>query len=161
VSELDKVRMGTGQLGRVIVLRLAPGNDILKTIKEVAEKENIKAGIVLSGAASLTQATLRNVRMFPNKFPITDRERIYIEKEEPLEMLNLSGNISSNKGEVHVHCHLTISSGLDDGIAYGGHLVDGCIVFSTGEIAIAEVSGVAIERQVDPETKALELYFKP
>lgn len=161
MSELDKVRMGTGKLGKVIVLRLAPGNDILKTIKEVAEKENITAGVVLSGAASLTQSTLRNVRLFPKKFPITDRERIYVEKDEPLELLNLSGNISRNNGEVHVHCHFSVSSGLDDGVAFGGHLVDGCIVFSTGEVVIAEITGVSMQRKPDPETKAPELYFEP
>jgi len=49
-----------------------------------------------------------------------DRNRIYTSKKEPLELLSLSGNIARKNGEVYVHCHITISSGLDD----AGPMVD-------------------------------------
>lgn len=161
MSELEKIRMGKGELSRVVVARLAPGCDLLNSLKEIAETENIQAGVVLSGAASLSQVTLRNVRLFPDNFPLSDRHRIYTPKEEPLELLSLSGNISRRDGEVHIHCHVTISSGLEDGRAYGGHLIEGCLVFTTGEVVIAEITGIEMKRNIDPETHALELYLEP
>ncbi len=161
MNELQKIRIGKGELGRVLAIRLAPGCDLLKSLREIAEKENLRVGVVLSGAASLSQVILRNVRLFPDEFPITDRQRIYTPKKEPLELLSLSGNISKKDGEVHIHCHITISSGLEDGRAYGGHLIEGCVIFSTGEVVIAEIAGIEMKRDIDPETHALELYLEP
>jgi len=161
MSELENIRISRGELGRVMVMRLAPGCDLIKSLEEIAERENLRSAVVLSGAASLRQVTLRNVRLFPDGFPITDRYRIYTPKKEPLELLSLSGNISRKDGEVHIHCHATVSSGLEDGRAYGGHLVEGCVVFSTCEVVIAEITGLEMKRSIDPETHALELYFEP
>lgn len=161
MSGQEKIRMGKGALGRIFVARLAPGCDLLNSLKRVAETEDIRAGVILSGAASLSQATLRNVRLFPDNFPIEDRHRIYTPKKEPLELLSLSGNISRKDGEVLIHCHITISSGLEDGRAYGGHLIEGCVVFSTGEIVIGEITGIEMKRITDPETHAFELYIEP
>ena len=132
-----------------------------KGIEEIARRENIQSGIVLSGAGSLRQVTLRNVRLFPDEFPIMDRNRIYTPKKEPLELLSLSGNISREEDKVHIHCHVTVSSGLDDGRAYGGHLIEGCVVFSTCEVIIAEITGLKMKRNTDPETRVLELYLEP
>ena len=64
-------------------------------------------------------------------------------KDEPLELLSLSGNIARrDDGTVVVHGHMVVSSGLEDGRAYGGHLIEGTIVFSTMELVLAETSGL-------------------
>jgi hypothetical protein len=78
-----------------------------------------------------------------------------------MELLSLSGNISRKDGEVSIHGHITISSGLDDGRAYGGHLIEGCVVFSTCEVIIAEITGLEMKRNIDSETRVLELYPQP
>ena len=161
MSELEKIRMSIGELGRVVVMRLAPGCDLMKSLEEIPKRENLRSGVILSGAGSLRQVTLRNVRLFPDDFPITDRDRIYTMKKEPLELLSLSGNISRKDGEVSVHCHITISSGLDEGMAYGGHLTEGCVVFSTCEVIIAEIVGLKMKRNIDPETRVPELFLEP
>lgn len=161
MSELEKLRIGRGSLGRVVAFRLGPGSDLKKSLEAIAERENIQAGVVLCGAGSLSQVTLRNVRLFPEEFPVTDRNRIYTPKKEPLELLSLSGSISKKDGEIYVHCHVTISSGLDDGRAYGGHLIEGCLVFSFCEVILAEVTGLELKRGIDPETGAVELFFGP
>ena len=160
MNKLEKVRMSRGALGKVIAMRLGPGYDLLKSLEEIVKRENLRSGVILSGAGSLSQVTLRNVRLFPDEFPIMDRNRIYTPKKEPLELLSLSGNIATREGEVHIHCHITVSSGLDDGRAYGGHLTEGCVIFSFCEVMIAEVTGLEMKRSTDPETKALELYFE-
>ena len=33
VSELEKIRMGKGELGRVVVMRLGPGCDLMKSLE--------------------------------------------------------------------------------------------------------------------------------
>lgn len=151
--------MAEGALGRVVAIRLGPGDDVIKSLAEIVRQKNIKSGVVLSGAGVLSQVTLRNVRLFPEEFPVQDRNRIYTPKKEPLEVLSLSGNISRRDGEVHIHCHITVSSGLEDGRAYGGHLIEGCIVLAYCEIIIAEITGMEIKRRTDPETKGPELFF--
>jgi predicted DNA-binding protein with PD1-like motif len=45
-------------------------------------------------------------------------------------------------------------------LAYGGYLLKGTEIFSTGEIVIAEITGCRMIRLEDPETKAQELYFR-
>jgi uncharacterized protein len=158
LEDSRQTRSGLGKAGRVLVARLEPGSDLMPSLRTLAQRANIRTGVILSGVASFEKATIRNVGRRPEQYPITDQQRIFTPKEEPIELLALSGNISQKDGEVFVHAHVTISSGLDDGRAYGGHLVDGCIVLTTAELVIMELTGLAMERVHDPVTRALELY---
>jgi predicted DNA-binding protein with PD1-like motif len=157
---MSLIRKCTGSLSRVIAARFAPGCDLAESIETIAQEENITDGVILSGAASLRKAVLRNVGRFPGKFPITDDVRIFARRTDPMELLAISGNISTRDGHVHLHCHIVVSSGEEDGRAYGGHLLKGTEIFSTGEIVIAEITGCRMIRLEDPETKAQELYFR-
>lgn len=155
------IRLASGRLGKVVVARLAPGCELIESIKEICEREGIRHGIILGGAASLRRAALRNVRTFPDKWPLTDQNRIFTRLEGPLEMLSISGNISRKEdGEIWVHAHVAIATGTPDSLAFGGHLVEGAYILSTGEISIAELEGVDLTRMRDPETLGLELYPK-
>lgn len=156
---MEGIRYGIGGLGRVFVLRLGPGRDILRSLAWFAREQGIRAGVILSGVASLRRATLRNVASAPEPFPITDANRVYTPKDEVLELVSLAGNIAQRGDEVVVHAHFTVSSGSEPGLAYGGHLIEGCEVLSTGEIVIAEIEGTPVTRRIDPETKAAEIYF--
>lgn len=153
----NNITTATGRIGRIVAIRLAPGSDVLQSLKEVAEREGIKSGIIIGGAGSLRKVTLRNPRGYPTTFPITDDVRIYTPVEGPLEMTAIAGNIGyKENGEIFVHAHVTVSSGCPESIAYGGHLVDGCIIYSTGEFVIGEVEGMEIKRLLNEETHAYE-----
>lgn len=155
-----RITMASGRIGRIVAMRLAPGCDILKSIEEVAREEGITSGIILGGAASLTRATLRNVRGYnsPEVFPITDQFRIFTSLEGPLELVSISGTIGTkDDGQIAVHCHVAVSFGCPESIAYGGHLVPGAIVYSTGELLLAEVEGMDFRRPFNKETKTHEL----
>jgi hypothetical protein len=157
---LTGIRVGAGALGRVVALHMDPGVDVLKGIEAVVGSHGLRSAVILSGAGSLRQAVLRNVRSIPNQFPITDANRVYVAKDEPMELLSLTGNVAvRHDGRVVVHGHLTISSGQQDGLAFGGHLVEGSIVFSTMEIILAEITGMTLSRPVDAITHAAELTF--
>ena len=153
-----KIAMASGRLGRILVIRLAPGSDLLQSLEEIARKEEIISGIILGGAASLRRVVLRNVRGYPKAFPITNENRIFTPLEGPLELLSISGNISLREdGQLFVHAHITVSLGCPEGTAYGGHLVAGAIIYSTGELVLAETEGVELRRFLNDETKVYEL----
>jgi predicted DNA-binding protein with PD1-like motif len=155
-------RYAVGQLGRVVVIRLGPGEDILPAIIEIANECGINQAIILGGAASLTHAQLRNVRKYPEEFPITDGVRVFSSFDGPLELLSLSGNISQDEeGKPYLHCHAAISTGQPDATAYGGHLLPNTTVFSTAELSLVEVLGCDILRRDDPQTRVGELFFRP
>jgi uncharacterized protein len=154
------IRVGEGTLGRVLALHMDPGIDVLNGLQAALAGQGLRSAVILSGAGSLRRAVLRNVRSIPNEFPITNANRVFVAKDEPLELLSLTGNVAVRQdGVVVVHGHLVISSGLQDGLAYGGHLVEGSIVFSTMEIILAEIAGVSLTRTMDPITQAAELTF--
>jgi len=153
-----RITMASGKLGKIVVIRLAPGSDLLQSIEEVAHKEGITSGLILGGAASLTKVVLRNPRGYPKAFPITDEARIYTSLEGPLELLSISGNISLKEdGQTVVHAHVTVSSGCPESIAYGGHLVAGAIIYSTGELVLAETERIELRRVFNRKTKTYEL----
>lgn len=153
-------RHASGRMGRVVVMRLGPREDILPAILEIAAEYDIRHAIIIGGAASLTQAHLRNVRRYPDEFPITDEVRVFSELEGPLELLSLSGNISQTQdGQSYIHCHAAISVGKPDALAFGGHLLPDTLVYSTAELSMVEVLACEIRRTHDPETAVPELYF--
>ncbi len=155
---IDKAQ---GELGPVVALRLPPGADIYKTLEQVAESEGITSGLILSGLGSVKQVSLRNVRVFPEEFPIEDRHRVFTPKAEPMELLALTGNISHFTNRIHIHAHVVLSSGVGGGPVFGGHLVEGCIVFSTAEIVLCSIQGMPMLREMDPQTRTFELCFSP
>ncbi len=157
----EGTRYAVGQLGRVVVMRLGPGEDILPTIVRIADEAGVRQAVILGGAASLRQAHLRNVRRYPEDFPITDEVRVFSMIDGPLELLSLSGNISRTAdGASYIHCHAAVSTGKPDALAYGGHLLPDTTVFSTAELSLVEVVGCDILRLDDAETMVSELYFR-
>jgi hypothetical protein len=78
-----------------------------------------------------------------------------------MELLALTGNISQIKDHVQIHAHAVVSSGLEDARVFGGHLLEGCIVLSTAEIVLCCIRDMPMIREMDPHTKAVELYFSP
>lgn len=148
--------------GRVLAVRMAPGDDLYGTTVKICKEKGVKAGVIVSVAASLQRATLRNVWQFPNPWPINDECRIFTPIEGPLELLQMSGNITqTEKGETYLHAHATISMGRPEATCFGGHLVEGCTIFSTCEMVIAEIDNLAFMRLMDKQTKVGEIYGIP
>jgi predicted DNA-binding protein with PD1-like motif len=148
--------------GRVLAVRMAPGDDLYGTTLKIVKEKGIKAGVIISVAASLQRATLRNVWQFPNPWPISNECRIFTPIEGPLELLQMSGNITQTEdGEPYLHAHVTISMGRPEATCFGGHLVEGCTIFSTCEMVIAEIDNLAFLRLMDKQTKVGEVYGIP
>lgn len=149
-----------GRPGKVFVIRIKPSNDLLLKIREFVEREGLKAGVILSGVGLLEKASIRNCKVLPKEYPITNANRSFAKLNGPLEILSLSGNISEVKGKPLVHAHITLSGVKDNDKIYtvGGHLIEGCIVFGFAEIIIMELNGIEMKKNMDDETKTYQLF---
>lgn len=112
------------------IIRLNKGEEIINSIKEICNKENIKlAEITGLGASNLVEIGIFNVntkeyntKAFKGMFEIT----------------SLVGNITTKDGNVYLHIH--INFGDEEGNVKGGHLVQSRIS-ATSEIIIKKVDG--------------------
>ncbi|MBI3035728.1 DNA-binding protein, partial [Candidatus Woesearchaeota archaeon] len=68
--------------------------------------------------------------------------------KQPLEIINMTGNITTMSKEVYLHCHIALSDEKMDGIA--GHLKEGAIS-ATCEIVLVKLDA-AIKRKHDDFT---------
>jgi len=156
---INRYDVRSGVSGRVIVARLKPGSDLLRSLQEIVDREGVKAGVILSGVGLLGEARLRNCESLPEEYPITDENRTYLSFSRPLEILSLSGNITVAEGNPLVHAHLTLSQvGGDEIGIIGGHLIEGCVIFGFAEIILMELKDIKMEKNYDEETRTLQLF---
>jgi predicted DNA-binding protein with PD1-like motif len=71
--------------------------------------------------------------------------------DEPMEIVSLAGTLSPEG------LHLHIALARRDGQCVGGHLLDGCLVHTTAEIVLGELTDLAFRRPPDAETGYHEL----
>ena len=126
--------------GKVHVIRLTPGQDLRKSLQEFAALQKLKAAVMVTCVGSLVQYNLR----FANQKEATLRKGHF-------EIVSLVGTLS----ESSVHLHLCVSD--HHGLTTGGHLMDDNLIFTTAEIAIAELSDLIFERIHDNLTGFKEL----
>lgn len=153
---------GFADLGRVLVVRLGPGEDMLPAMEQLIDDAGLSAGIILSGVASLHRATVRNIIRFPEEYPITPDDRRITTVPGPLEILATQGNFArTDAGRLITHCHIDFSVGVPGAVTYGGHLVEDTIIATTCELYLAELVGADVRRAPDPVTKAQEISIRP
>ena len=125
---------------QIFALRLKPEQDLRQSLKSFAQEQKIKAGFILTAIGSLKQATIR----FANR----DTSTVLTDK---FEILSLNGTLA-NTG---VHLHIAIAD--QAGKTIGGHLDDGCIIYTTAEIVIGASEEFSFIRTVDEQTGYQEL----
>jgi len=129
--------------------RIPIGVDLLDAIYEVVKREKIQKGIVLMGIGALKKAVFRNMKVFTQEYPVTPKDRLYLEVEKPLEILSLTGYIVPRiNGEPHIHIHFSASTVIGDTIAtYGGHLDKGSITYVKAAVAIGVLEGIEMGKK--------------
>lgn len=123
-------------------IRLHRGDDLLLSIRKLAEEKQIAAGVVLSAVGCISKGRVRDAS------GVTIRQ-----VDTHCEILSLDGTVSKNR------CHLHIALSKEDLSAIGGHLCTGCIINTTCELIIAELPGIRYDAEEDPETGYDELIF--
>ncbi len=134
-----------GATKRVVfhVLRVRPGEDVKKSLAVLAETENIRAGCVVTCVGSLTNAVIRFADK-PDGTPLSGK----------FEIVSLVGTVSTNGS----HLHLAISDG--EGKTIGGHMMDGCTVYTTAEIVVAAFPDLNFTREQDAASGYKELVVR-
>jgi predicted DNA-binding protein with PD1-like motif len=128
---------------RLWVLRLHPGDDLVESIMDFADKHSIKAGGIVTCVGSLSHARLRYANQ--NDYENLDS------KGQHFEIVSLVGTFSTTER----HLHLAIAN--EQGAMFGGHAGSGNKVFTTAEIIIIEGLDWIFRREKDPDTTYLEL----
>jgi len=123
--------------------RLKPKQDLFKEIKTFVDEKGIEAGIILACVGSLTTATLRLAN-----------STSYDTFKGPFEIVSLTGTVSAHGS----HLHISMSNG--DGPTIGGHLVEGCLIYTTAEIVIAVFPEIVYEREHCEASGHAELVIK-
>ena len=115
---------------RATAFRLLPGSDLKSELSRIANDQQMQAASVVSAVGSLSKVAIR----FANR-----PETTTVEGEH--EIISLSGTVSKNG----IHLHMSVAD--SEGKMFGGHLMGGAIIFTTAEIVIAEMSGLAFTRE--------------
>lgn len=125
----------------ISILRMRPGQDPKRSLESYVAEHHLKAAVVVSVAGSLTTVALR----YANQDKVTILEGHF-------EIVSLGGILGSESGS---HLHMSVSD--SQGNTFGGHLVEGGKVYTTIEVAIAELSDMGLKRDLDPDTGYKEL----
>ncbi len=129
---------------RLWTLRLKPGQDLRTQLEQFTKEQKLQSGFIITAVGSLQKASLR----LANKSDA-------ITWEDKFEIVSLVGTLSQDGP----HLHISISDGT--GKTIGGHLVNGCEIYTTAEIVIGEARGITFMRRKDEQTSYPELTFRP
>lgn len=127
----------TEKIGRIIIIHLSKGEDILTSVQSQIKQLNIQNAILVSAIGSLRCARLHAITTLED-LPTNQ----YFNYQSPIELGSAQGLIID--GEPHFH--LTIS---DSERVYTGHMEPGCEVQYLAELAILELPEVPITRKND------------
>lgn len=122
------------------VFRLQPEQDIKQSILQYVNEHHIQAGWIITCVGSLTDFHIR----FANANEGSKATGHY-------EILSLSGTVSIYSS----HLHICIADA--EGKTIGGHLLDGCIIYTTAEIVIGSSDQFMFTREKDGTTPWKEL----
>jgi len=124
----------------IVFIKLFRDEDIKESLKKACKKHEVNSAILISGIGQLDYAKLGYFKKKGDYHP----EEFY----NPLEILNLSGNIIKDSNEYLLHLHITL--GQEDKKTIGGHLIEGKISI-TGEIVILKTD-IKLKRIYDEKT---------
>ncbi|MBN1356594.1 DNA-binding protein [bacterium] len=127
-----------------MAIRLKPGSDIKRELETMVQIAGIRAAWIVTCAGSLRTAVIRLAGMdYPRRL------------EGKYEIVSLTGTLSPSGS--HLHAAIADSHGE----TLGGHLEDGCIVYTTAEIVVGTTDTFHFKRCYDPETGHNELEISP
>ena len=130
--------------GRFLAFRLAPGEELLGALRRIVAAYGIRAGYVAGVVGSLSRACLR----FAGRHDGTALDGCF-------EVVSLVGTLDA-EGE---HLHMTISN--QEGTTTGGHLLEGCVVRTTMELVLGDLSELEFSREYCPLSTYEELAVMP
>lgn len=130
---------------RYVMLRLYPNQDLKRSLIEFCKNNGIQSGAIVSAVGSFS--TMR-VRIADGKSMVEDTQN--------RELLSLCGTLTGESVHLHVSA---INSTME---ILGGHLMEGCIIHTTLELVILDLSDLyKNKREYDSQTGYDELVVIP
>lgn len=127
------------KFGNTLVVRIDKGEEILESVKVLAEKENIKlASIQALGA--INDFTVGVLDTATRQYRSNSFTGAY-------EIVSLTGTINTKNDAFY--CHLHLSAGNDKGEVFGGHL-NRAVVSATCEMIVTLIDG-RVDREFSDE----------
>lgn len=127
------------KFGNTLVVRIDKGEEILESVRVLAEKENIKlASIQALGA--INDFTVGVLETTTKQYKSNSFTGAY-------EIVSLTGTINTKNDEFY--CHLHLSAGNDKGEVFGGHL-NRAVVSATCEMIVTLIDG-RVDREFSEE----------
>ena len=130
-------------LMQAIALRLMPDQDLKEELDALVHRHQLNAACILTCVGSLTQVTLRLANQ-PNSTTYTGH----------FEIVSLTG-VMGMQGS---HYHLAIAD--SEGQTLGGHLLEGCRIYTTAEIVIGVFPDLMFDRQHCSQSGYPELFVR-
>lgn len=128
---------------KIYALRLKPNQDLRAELEKFTKENKISAGFIINAVGSLKETKIR----LADKSESTGFEGKF-------EIVSLVGTLAQDG----VHLHISVSDGT--GKTLGGHLVEGCKIYTTAEIVIGSAEDLIFTRETDPETTYKELKIR-
>lgn len=125
---------------KVHAFRLSPGADLRAEIELKVKQLQIQAGWIVTCVGSLSRYHLRFANQSAGRFG-----------EGHFEIVSLVGTLST--AGCHLHCSISDQAGA----TIGGHLQEGCIIYTTAEIVIGIDKDLIFTRELDETTGFKEL----
>jgi uncharacterized protein len=120
--------------------RLKPGQDLRTELEKFVQEKKITAGWIGTCVGSLTNYNIRYANQ-PNGATGAGH----------FEIVSLVGTLSTNGS----HIHISISDST--GKTIGGHLLQGCTIYTTAEIVLQSSNAFTFKREKDGTTPWEEL----
>ncbi len=153
--------IGKGRLDRIIMGKLRMDVDLLNGIEELVQAERVRTGVILSGIGAWKKATFRNLKFLPPDFKVERHHRLYLELEQPMEIVSLTGWVATGvEGRTEIHAHFSASTVMEDKVVtLGGHLIPGTLTSLKVVIAIGVIEETNIGAGVDSRINQVDLKF--
>ncbi len=139
-----------GKVKEVVAIRLDPGDDVNKYVEEVAKKQDIQTGVIVSGIGTFDKARWHSIST--TYFPPKDK---FFEMEGPIEVSGIHGIIADYKPHMHFTC-----ANSDNKQVVAAHLEPGCKTLYLTELLILKTSNLSFTRRLDNKLKVVQLKKK-
>ena len=148
----ERVSSAEAVIGRTVLVRLAPGEDVFEGLRAVCERHGLRSGRIATMIGSLRAASL--VCVTPD--PVNPGRVVYLDPRSvdgPLELIAVQGVFGPDEtGDVSIHLHAQVAG--EDLRPFAGHLADTGKnrILATAEIVLDVFESAELRRSFDEET---------
>ncbi len=135
----------------VATIRLMPADDLKVELLKFAKEQHITSGSIVTAVGSVESIKIRLASASAQSDPE------YIERVGKYEIVSLVGTMEYNEKDGTAYGHFHISIADIQCKVIGGHLMDGCRVYTTVEVVIMQVPNVQNTRVLDSTSGYKEL----